>query len=106
MTSQSKRMDKILMDSKLGSDGIYSSKFSNSDQKEEIAFRKTIGNLRYDNFLETLSQHHSIPVMDREVRRILKKTTKKFNYFRYRWLLGMALVKNCKGSSGYKGGHC
>ena len=70
-------MDKILMDSKLGSDGIYSSKFSNSDQNKEIVFRETISNLKYDNYLETISRHHFIPVMDWEVRRILKNLPKK-----------------------------
>ena len=77
MTGQSKRLHKILMNLELGTDGIYSSNFSNSDQGTEIALREAVADVYYDDYLETISRHHSISVMDWEVSWILRNLQKE-----------------------------
>jgi hypothetical protein len=44
----------------------------NESQKDELSLREGIASKTYDNYLEELSNHHSIPVMDKEVRLFLK----------------------------------
>ena len=51
----------------LGDDGIYSYEFNNIEQENEIKTRTSLVVKVYDDYLDELSQHHSIPVMDREV---------------------------------------
>jgi ubiquinone/menaquinone biosynthesis C-methylase UbiE len=55
-----------------GADHIYSYEFSITDQLDEIRFRESV-EYRHDNYLDEIAQHHSIPVMDREVALFLKK---------------------------------
>ena len=57
-------LDKLILDD----DGIYSYAFNNTDQKDEIKTRISVADEVYDDYLSVLSQHHSIPVMDKEVR--------------------------------------
>ena len=64
MTNQSIRLNKILMNLELGKDGIYSSDFVNTTQENEIEMREVIANVEYDDYLDAISHHHSIPVMD------------------------------------------
>ena len=61
----------ILSDLKLGDDGIYGYDFTNVDQTDEIKLRASVAARDYVNYLEEISIHHSIPVMDREVDRFL-----------------------------------
>ena len=63
--------NEILSDLKLGDDGIYGYDFTNVDQTDEIKLRASVGARYYVNYLEEISTHHSIPVMDREVDRFL-----------------------------------
>lgn len=62
---------KILEQLKLGDDHIYTSKFVSSEQEDEIKLRESIASIAYDNYLMEISSHHSIPVMDKEVRLFL-----------------------------------
>lgn len=55
------------------SDDIYSYSFISSGQDDEIRLRKRSASERSANLLEKVSKHHSISVMDREVRLFLKK---------------------------------
>jgi ubiquinone/menaquinone biosynthesis C-methylase UbiE len=57
----------------IGDDGIYSSPDAGSSdqQAEEKKLRESVANLEYENYLEAISQSHSIPVMDREVKRFV-----------------------------------
>lgn len=57
----------------LGRDGIYGCSVENEAQSLEINFRKKVANKRVDNYLSAISLHHSVSVMDREVRLFLKK---------------------------------
>lgn len=57
-------LDKLILDD----DGIYSYAFNNIDQVDEIKTRISVADEAYDDYLSALSQHHSIPVMDKEVR--------------------------------------
>lgn len=41
-------------------------------QKKEFILRKKIAKKKYENFLEEIALHHSINVMDREVKKFLK----------------------------------
>jgi ubiquinone/menaquinone biosynthesis C-methylase UbiE len=68
---QSNHVNKILNELKLGKDGIYGSNFSNTGQEEEIELREAVANVEYDDYLDEISHHHSIPVMDKEINRVL-----------------------------------
>lgn len=63
----------ILSKLEYGNDGIYSYSFTSSGQDDEIKLRKRSASGRDSNLLEKISKHHSIPVMDREVRRFLEE---------------------------------
>ncbi len=52
-------------------DGIYGRCGGDSPQAVEIEFRERIAARRYDDYLAEVSRHHSVPVMDTEVRRFL-----------------------------------
>ena len=77
MTGQSNPLNEILMNLELGADGIYSSEFVNTRQEKEIALREAFAYVYYDDYLETISRHHSIPVMDWEVSWILRNLQKE-----------------------------
>ncbi len=55
------------------SDGIYGHASESLAQTGEVAFRESIANMSTDdNILDLIAQHHSIEVMDREVRRFIR----------------------------------
>ena len=55
-------------------DEIYVSKNKkNNDQSTEMNLRTQIANYKYDNIFEKINQHHSINVMQQEVKKFLKK---------------------------------
>ncbi|MBF0362574.1 MAG: class I SAM-dependent methyltransferase [Oligoflexia bacterium] len=67
-------MQNILKD--LSSDistSIYSYEFNNNEQSEEVKLRNQVAHEAYSNYFEIIKNHHSIPVMDREVALFLKK---------------------------------
>ena len=57
----------------LDADGIYRCDFTNTEQSVELALREKVAALRHDHPLEKVSRHHSIPVMDHEVARFLRR---------------------------------
>ena len=56
---------------KLGKDGVWSSDLPGTEQKVEIQLREKVAAKKIENYLEIIAKHHSIPVMDNEVRRYL-----------------------------------
>ena len=56
-------------------DGIYSGPLSFPNQMQEIEreLRERVAACFFDNYLETIAKNHSMPVMDHEVDRFLKK---------------------------------
>jgi ubiquinone/menaquinone biosynthesis C-methylase UbiE len=69
-------LEEILSDLRLGKDGVYSYEFKNTEQDDEIKLRESVASLNYQNYLQKLSYHHSVPVMDKEVNLFLKKIPK------------------------------
>ena len=65
-------IEQILSNLQLGEDGIYSYDFNNSEQNDEIELRESVSSQNYENYLETLSYHHSIKVMDKEIDLFIK----------------------------------
>ena len=68
-----KRIDNILSYLELGEDNIFSYGFTNIEQDEELKLGKSVAPQDYQDYLDTISNSHSIPVMDREVDLHLKK---------------------------------
>ena len=64
------KISDILFKIKLENDEIYSSKINNKIHKGEISFRKKISNKKNINYFKELKKHHSIEVMDKEIKRI------------------------------------
>ncbi|EQA35529.1 methyltransferase domain protein [Leptospira inadai serovar Lyme str. 10] len=64
---------KFLSDSK---DGVYSSDLPKSIQLEEIKLRSEVAAQEYTDYLFAISTSHSIPVMDLEVAKFLRKIPK------------------------------
>ena len=60
----------------LDQDGIYRCEFTNQAQAVEIEMRELVAAERYDDPLEKIASHHSIPVMDYEVDRFLTQVPK------------------------------
>lgn len=56
-----------------GADFIYSALLPASDQECEREMREQLALQQYDDYLTTISHHHSIPVMDHEVNRFLAR---------------------------------
>ena len=69
-----KRIKNILSYLKLGEDNIFSYEFTNIEQDEERKLRESVASQDYQDYLDKISNHHSIPVMDREADLFLKKT--------------------------------
>jgi len=65
--------ENTLISHKMDKDGIYYAQINNVEQNEEVNFRKGIASKSYDNDLDEISKHHSIPVMDNEVRRFINQ---------------------------------
>ncbi|EMY76281.1 methyltransferase domain protein [Leptospira weilii serovar Ranarum str. ICFT] len=66
-------MDTILKSLKLAKDGIYSAEIPVSEQEVELKMRSEVASKEYSDYSEVISKNHSIPVMDREIKRFLKK---------------------------------
>jgi len=56
----------------LGKDGIWSSYLPVSEQEEEQRFREKLAAIKVDNYLDSVSKHHSIPVMDNKILRFIE----------------------------------
>ena len=67
-----KRIENILSCLKLGEDKIFSYDFIVVEQEEEFELRESVARKNYKDYLEEISNYHSIPVMDKEVRYFLK----------------------------------
>lgn len=57
----------------LGSDGIWGEVADYGEQEEEKTLRQYIAKKDYDDYLSEISKHHSIPVMDKQVRSFLNQ---------------------------------
>jgi len=68
-----KTIETIFADLELGSDSIYSYEFSNTEQTEEIELRKSAVASKCKDYLNQISKHHSVPVMDKEVDLFLRQ---------------------------------
>lgn len=66
-----KRFESLFNNLELGQDGVWSSNLPDSDQKAEVRLREKVANVKVDNYLDSVAKHHSIPVMDHEVKRYL-----------------------------------
>ncbi len=55
----------------LEDDGIYGYEWTNPEQEEELRLRTSVAEETHSDYLRELGRHHSIRVMDREVRRFL-----------------------------------
>ena len=66
----------VLKKLKLDDNDIYIHDFINNLQKDEIKFRKINTNIKINNYLSEIALHHSIPVMDRMINKILKNLPK------------------------------
>jgi ubiquinone/menaquinone biosynthesis C-methylase UbiE len=67
-------MTAILKALTLEADGIYSSVLpSAARQADEVRERERVARRRYPDLMHEIARHHSIPVMDREVRRFLRE---------------------------------
>nr|WP_249262196.1 hypothetical protein [Leptospira alexanderi] len=66
-------MESILKLLNLSKDGIYSAEIPSSEQEVELKMRSEVASKEYSNYYEVISKNHSIPVMDREVKKFLKK---------------------------------
>ncbi len=63
----------ILGGLELGADGIYSAVLAAApDQADEVREREVIARLEHPDLLLEIGRHHSIPVMDRELRTFLR----------------------------------
>jgi len=72
----SKNVQKILENLTMDEDGIYSYPFENKIQVIEFELRKKIAKKIPNDYLGKIAQHHSIPVMDKEVAIFLSKMPK------------------------------
>lgn len=66
-------MENILKKLNLSGDGIYSAEIPSSEQQIELKMRSEVASKAYSDYFEVIAKNHSIPVMDREVKKILKK---------------------------------
>lgn len=65
------RLSSILQNLRQDHDGIWCANFENIAQAREIKLREQVARERYHDYLREISRHHSIEVMDHEVRRAL-----------------------------------
>jgi ubiquinone/menaquinone biosynthesis C-methylase UbiE len=67
-------MNRLLKEFETDSEGIYvATNGDTGNQGEEIRLREEVASSQFDNHLDAVSGSHSIPVMDHEVARFLKK---------------------------------
>ena len=72
----SSKIDEIISHLPRDEEGIFCSTFENTSQQSEIKFREAVASQTYDNYLKEIANHHSVEVMDYEVRRVLKYVPK------------------------------
>ncbi|AOP33702.1 methyltransferase [Leptospira tipperaryensis] len=65
-------MKTILNSLKLSKDGIFSAEIPTSSQDVELKLRSEVASKDYSDYFEAIAKNHSIPVMDREIKRFLK----------------------------------
>ena len=53
-------------------DGIYGQISDYGEQELEVRTREKVASDHFDYYLDEISKHHSIPVMDKEIIRFLK----------------------------------
>lgn len=56
----------------LGDDGIWGNAMPSESQKDEQALREKVASAEYCDYLLEIPKHHSIEVMDKEVREFIK----------------------------------
>ena len=71
-----RKIDEIISHLPRDEEWIFCSTFENTSQQSEIKFREAVANQTYDNYLKEIANHHSVEVMDYEVRRVLKYVPK------------------------------
>jgi ubiquinone/menaquinone biosynthesis C-methylase UbiE len=64
-------MNHLVANMLLDSDGIWGVVADYGNQKDEKELRQSVANKVYGNYLSQISLHHSIPVMDSEVKKFL-----------------------------------
>ena len=68
-----KNIENILSKLKKGSDEIWGQTLIRKEQADEHKLREKVASIIYENYLDEISKHHSIEVMDVEVREFLSK---------------------------------
>ena len=106
MTINDEKLQDILNKLTLSNDGIYSYDFNNIDQEGEIKLRESEANKTYDNYFDTLSKHHSIPVMNREVKLFCNRMPKNAKIIDVGVVLGLALEEYRHTKARYKNIYC
>jgi len=106
MRIEEEKLQDMLSNLTLGNDGIYSYDFNNIDQEGEIKLRESVANDTYDNYFDTLSKHHSISVMDREVKLFCNQMPKNAKIIDVGGVLGLALEEYYHTKTRYKNIYC
>jgi ubiquinone/menaquinone biosynthesis C-methylase UbiE len=65
------RLQALLNGLKLGADGIWSGPVFAGSQEEERKLREQVAAKHHENYMRDIAKHHSIPVMDHEIKRFL-----------------------------------
>ena len=66
-------MNKFFRKMSLGPDGIWGDVIDYGKQEDEKKLRQSVAQQVYSDYLQTISVHHSIPVMDQEVEKFLNR---------------------------------
>ena len=72
----SRQINEILSGLSQDENGVWYSSFENTSQQKEIRLRKKVAAKIYDDYLDEVANHHSVEVMDYEVRRALQQLPK------------------------------
>ena len=72
----SRQIDEILSGLSSNEEGLWCSFFENISQEEEVNLREKVAAKVYEDYLGEVANHHSVEVMDFEVRRALKLVPK------------------------------
>ena len=69
----SRQINEILSGLSQDENGVWYSSFENTSQQKEIRMRKKVAAKIYDDYLDEVANHHSVEVMDYEVKRALQQ---------------------------------
>ena len=69
----SRQINEILSGLSQDENGVWYSSFENTSQQKEIRLRKKVAAKIYDDYLDEVANHHSVEVMDYEVKRALQQ---------------------------------